>query len=146
MSLALCLQVVSQASQHFRSSRSNYLWGLLCLQVYLHTNVRRFISISGVSQRCHRRRARDYSELPRSQCPTTVKGLQWYPVSSLNLVRMELSASSMWRCWASVSWSCPTRWHSPCVTVVWKGVQQDQCFIKTKKEDEKEKEKKDAYI
>ena len=113
--------------QIFRDA--SHLWGLLCPQDYLNTSVRRFISISGVSQCCHRRRAQDYNEQLCSQCPTTVKGLQWYPVSLLNLARMELSASSMWRCWASVSWSCPTRWHSPCVIVVWKGVQQDHCFI-----------------
>ena len=35
MSLALCPQVVSQAPQHFRASKTSNLWRLLCLPVYL---------------------------------------------------------------------------------------------------------------
>ena len=45
---------------------ASHLWGLLCPQDYLNTSIRRFISISGVSQCCHRRRAQDYCEHPCS--------------------------------------------------------------------------------
>ena len=38
MSLALCPQVVSQASQHQSFWEASHLWGLLCLPVYLHSS------------------------------------------------------------------------------------------------------------
>ena len=49
MSLALCPQVVSQASQHFRSFReASHLWGLLCPPFYL---LGRFPSLRHVDRR-----------------------------------------------------------------------------------------------